>query len=412
MSAEADRPAAGDRAGFVARAERLIAATGPERPLALILIDLGDVDGPAQAAALARLDQAAPEALVAGLRAGTLAALTPAPREALDTVARALVAATGRSVASAGVAPRAPGGSLEGLLAEADHALREAKRLGSGICAFTPEMIAAVAARRRLTDEIAAAASGGAFEQVYQPQIALQPRGERPILLGFEALTRWRRPEGEASTGAFVAAAEADGGLIRDIDLWGLRRASFEMAAWIAAGAAPAAISVNMSPSHFSRPGVVDRVAKALSDSGLPPALLTLEVTERAPLDPADAATRAALAGLREIGVGLALDDFGVGYATYAALGALPITAFKTDQAFIGLLGRGDRGLAVYRSFASLALAFELKLVVEGVETEAQRAALASAGCVWAQGHLFGAAAPPAAAEALMLSSGRAAAAS
>lgn len=385
------------RSAFRAAASGLLSAPAAA-PLALILIELDDADEALERDCLARLAAAAPGgAVTARLRAGVLSVLTPTTdagrdAEALQAAARRFLAGLGRPARAGATWRRGAHADVDALLGDADAALREARLSGRDALVFDDAAAAAVADRRGLSDAIAAAIDDGAFEQVYQAQRATRSRGgdgpER-ALYGFEALTRWRRNGRPVAPDTFVPLAEATG-QIEAIDLWGLRVATAQLGRWRAAGAGELTMSVNISPGLLTSGVLADQVQAAIAAAGVPPRRLTIEITERTPLALGAAETRETLWALRELGVGLAIDDFGVGYANYAALAETPATALKIDQSFAALLDQGPRGAALYRGFVALASAFGMTLVAEGVETPSQCDALAALGCEWAQGHFFG----------------------
>ena len=200
-----------------------------------------------------------------------------------------------------------------------------------------------------------------------------------------EALLRLRDGDGRLrDAGEFIEVAEGSG-LIVTLGRWMLREACRIAHGWPARHGVAPQLSVNVSARQFEQPGLVADVAQALSDSGLPPARLCLELTETALL--ADAAAAAeTLSRLRALGVRIALDDFGTGYSSLGYLKHLPIDALKIDRSFVAGLP-GDRyDLAIVRAVAGLAHEAGIEVVAEGVETEAQAAALHECGIYRAQG--------------------------
>jgi EAL domain-containing protein (putative c-di-GMP-specific phosphodiesterase class I) len=221
---------------------------------------------------------------------------------------------------------------------------------------------------------------------VYQPIVALDNR--RPV--GLEALARWHHPKrGLVSPAEFVPLAE-EAGLIEQLGEWVLRRACADLAAWQhqMGEAAPQTVAVNLSRAQL-RPGhLAAAVRAALNDNGLAPSALRLEITETLAMQGESA--QAVLAELRAMGVSLALDDFGTGYSSLASLDQLPIDTVKIDRAFVMKMVHSSYQTALVKSTVQVADALALRVVAEGVETEAQAETLAALGCHAGQGYLFG----------------------
>jgi diguanylate cyclase (GGDEF)-like protein/PAS domain S-box-containing protein len=345
-------------------AERLTALAGPEDVVArfggdefaILRRDAGAAEAAAFAeGALAALD--APiriEGREIGLGAGLGVAL--APQDAADPAA---------------------------LMQAADIALYRAKGQGRFAWrAFTPEMAAEVEARRRLELDLRAALGGAAFGLAYEPIVALATG--RPV--GHEALLRWRHPErGEIPAVEVIAVAE-ETRLIGEIGAWALARACAEAAAWPGAQG----LWVNVSPLQIADPGFEATLDAALEASGFPAARLLIEITETALLG-RQAELAARLERVRARGVRTVLDDFGTGYSSLGYLRRLPFDVIKIDQSFVQDLARPETA-AVVMSVLDLARRLGIATVAEGVETEAQLAALRVAGCAFVQGRLFGAA--------------------
>jgi diguanylate cyclase (GGDEF)-like protein/PAS domain S-box-containing protein len=341
---------------------------------------------------------------------------TPADAEAVVArVGQALAAPLlldGRAVrvrASVGLAHATGAEDAEALVRNADVAMYEAKGAGKGRHAvFAPTMHAALVARtaleadlRAAVDALVAGGAGHGFRLVYQPVVDLGTGRVR----AFEALMRWEHPtRGAVAPTAFIAAAE-EAGLVGALGRWALGQACGQLAAWLAewdAGeAAGVCVNVNVSGRQLDDARLVDDVAAALATAGLAPERLTLEVTETAVM--ADAARAlTVLRALRALGVTLAVDDFGTGYSSLAYLQRLPVDVLKIDKAFVDGVARGGPDAALARTVVALGEACGLRTVAEGVETEAQRAALAALGCAAAQGYLFARPLEPAAAGRLL----------
>jgi diguanylate cyclase (GGDEF)-like protein len=304
------------------------------------------------------------------------AALRP-PIE-LDGESRFITASVGIAVAGTRLRDDA-----DQLLQDADAAMYRAKELGKARCEAFDDSLRA-AARRRLALEggLREALVRGELHLVYQPQVRL-PGGE---ITGAEALIRWRHPRlGIVSPAEFVPMAERLG-LIEEIGDWVVRTACAEAMRW---GRDDIGVAVNVSPRQLNSVGFAETVREALAGSGLAPDRLCLEVTETALL--ADVATaRVMLARLRELGVELAVDDFGVGHASLRHLRQLlPVDVLKIDKSFVDGLPGDREDAAIVAAVVRLAEDLGLDCVAEGVEVAEQVEALTAMGCAYAQGYFF-----------------------
>jgi EAL domain-containing protein (putative c-di-GMP-specific phosphodiesterase class I) len=231
----------------------------------------------------------------------------------------------------------------------------------------------------------------GDFHLAYQPQVDLASGA----VVGVEALCRWTDPDlGAIAPTRFIPVAE-DTGFITELGNWVLDEAVAQAARWRAAGH-PLPVSVNVSSLQFQQPAFVHRVARVLQDSRLPPELLELELTESILVGDIDAVLLQ-LRALAALGVRLAIDDFGTGYSSLGYLKRLPIHRLKIDRSFIQRLPEDASDAAITRTIVELGRALHLRVIAEGVETEAQREHLASLGCDEFQGWLYAPALPVAA---------------
>ena len=275
----------------------------------------------------------------------------------------------------------ADGTDADVLLKNADLALYRAKLDGRGMYRlFHTAMDAEMQARRLLELDLRLALGRGQFELFYQPLIDLHTQAPG----GFEALLRWRHPDrGMIPPDKFIPLAE-EIGAIRQIGEWVLRQACLAAASW----PDDLHVSVNLSPAQCRTRDLVDTVAAALSESGLAPDRLELEITETVMLQDT-ATTLAILHDLRDIGVRIAMDDFGTGYSSLSYLRRFPFDRIKIDQSFVRELGqRGDCD-AIVRAVIGLSRDLGMATTAEGVETPEQLRALAQAGCSNIQGYLF-----------------------
>jgi diguanylate cyclase (GGDEF)-like protein/PAS domain S-box-containing protein len=282
------------------------------------------------------------------------------------------------------------GTDLATLVRNADVAMYRAKERGGRTCQwFVPELHARAAERLKLEQSLRAGVHGDQFALHYQPMVEAATGKVR----GAEALLRWNHPErGLLAPGEFLAVAEATG-LIVPIGAWVLYTACRDLKQWHDLGHRDLMVSVNMSARQFLEGDLVSQAGAALALHGLPPERLEIEVTETLRLLH-DEATQTILSGLRRLGVRLAIDDFGVGYATLSYLRTLSPDTLKIDRSFVLDLERDPVAVTIAGTVAELGRTLELRVVAEGVETEAQRELLTRYGCTFLQGYLFGAAMP------------------
>jgi diguanylate cyclase (GGDEF)-like protein len=276
------------------------------------------------------------------------------------------------------------GGELEQLISHAEGAMRQAKDNGrAGYRLHQGRSGVDLRKHMTLDHAMRQALVSGRFRLHYQPQIDLAT-GE---LRGAEALIRWRDPElGEVSPGQFIPVAE-DTGYIIAIGDWVLSQAVRQAALWHERKT-PVTIAVNVSALQFQQAQFVERVASVLAVSGLPPSLLELELTESILVRDAEEALMR-LHALSKLGVRLSIDDFGTGYSSLAYLKRFPIDTLKIDRSFVKGLPQDDSDAGIVRAILQMARALNMKVVAEGVETEAQRRFLCDAGCDMFQGFLF-----------------------
>jgi diguanylate cyclase (GGDEF)-like protein len=281
----------------------------------------------------------------------------------------------------------ASGGSdpADRLLGRAELAMRQAKDLGGDRCQAHAGWMDTLAVDRVLLEaELRQGLRSHQFLPVYQPQVDL--RSGR--IVGVEALARWAHPgRGLLSPDRFIPLAE-ECGLIADLGARILDAALAQQAAWRAIGIAPARMAVNVSARQLV-PGYVDEIRHALARHQIDPHQLEIEVTESAlPRD--DAVARAVLAGLRAMGVGVALDDFGVGYSSLSALRAAPVGTLKVDRCFVSGIAHAAADMAMVGAMVAMGHGLDMRVIAEGVEDAAQEASLLAVGCELAQGYLYG----------------------
>jgi diguanylate cyclase (GGDEF)-like protein/PAS domain S-box-containing protein len=278
------------------------------------------------------------------------------------------------------------GDDADHLLRNADLALYRAKAAGrSTFRFFEPEMDAQAQTRRQLEIDLRAALAMEKLEVHYQPLVDLATKD----VVGFEALLRWPHPErGYIPPSEFVPLAE-ETGLIAPLGNFVLLRACADATAW----PEHIKLAVNLSPMQFRVGNVFTTVSGALAVTGLAPDRLDLEITESVLLDRTDHVI-AHLHALRALGVRISMDDFGTGYSSLSYLRAFPFDKIKIDRSFVRDLPNNRHTLAIVRAILGLAAGLDMKVVAEGIETQADLACLAAEGCKEGQGFLFSEARP------------------
>ncbi|MDX0626564.1 EAL domain-containing protein [Sinorhizobium medicae] len=271
------------------------------------------------------------------------------------------------------------------LLANADMAMYRAKELGrDNIQVFTEEMAARAHERLQWQEELREALAGEEFLLHFQPQMNL---GTGRIFAA-EALLRWNHPvRGIISPSVFIPLAE-ETGLIVPIGDWALRAACRQLKAWQDAGLPPLIISVNVSARQFRERNWASRVAEILKETGLEARYLELELTESLIMQDVPGAI-ATMHALEAIGVHLAIDDFGTGYSSLSALKRFPVRRLKIDRSFVTDIPLDADDMAITYAIISLAQKLGLRVIAEGVESEAQVEFLQKAGCDEIQGYFF-----------------------
>lgn len=288
--------------------------------------------------------------------------------------------------ASIGIAMApADGRDFKALVQNAGVALEAAKTSGRATYRyFSHDLDERAYSRLVLEFELRKALERGEFEVYYQPQIACADG----CGIGAEALIRWNHPtRGVVSPAEFIPLAE-ECGLIVEIGTFVLRRVCAQAASWATRGLFPR-LSVNVSSAQFQDEDFPSLVLRTLSETGMPPAQLELEITETiAMADPDSVADQ--MAPLRTAGVRFAMDDFGTGYSSLAALSRLPFDVLKIDRSFVqGLTAHERDGAVLIKTVLAMALGLGLEVVAEGVETAEEHGFLRENRCHSAQGYLF-----------------------
>ena len=274
--------------------------------------------------------------------------------------------------------------TVDELLKRADLALYQAKNAGRDTLRFyDPQMQAVVSARATLELDMRVGLAQGQFELYYQPQI------DHGRIIGAEALLRWRHPrDGFISPAHFIPLAE-ETGLILPLGEWVLQAACRRLAAWAQQpDLATLSLAVNVSPRQFHQTGFVAQVLAALAGAGADGHQLKLEMTEGLLLQDVED-TIDKMGQLRGYGVGFSLDDFGTGYSSLSYLKRLPLDQLKIDQSFVRDVLTDPNDAAIARTVVALGTSLGLRVIAEGVETEAQREFLERHHCHAWQGYLL-----------------------
>ena len=320
-------------------------------------------------------------------------------QEAVDagSVARRLVSALAEPVTvlgnelyvscSVGVATYPGDGTdIETLLMNADTAMYRAKEAGRGGFQFYDRsMNASARARLQMETLLRRAVERNEFVLHYQPRVDLGSG----LIVGAEALIRWQHPErGLLPPKEFIPLAE-EAHLVIPIAEWVIAAVCKQVAAWQAAGLRPIPVAVNLAAPHLRERALPELVERVLREHKLPSSLLEIEVTESILMhDPELSLANAKR--LDELGVKLSIDDFGTGYSSLSYLKRLPIASLKIDQSFVRDIATDPDDAAIITAIIAMAHSLNLRVVAEGVETEAQRSFLKAHGCDEFQGFLFG----------------------
>ena len=272
------------------------------------------------------------------------------------------------------------------LLRNADAAMYHAKSAGkNGYSFFDASMNSNARQQLQLLQDLRTALEQGQFRLHYQPKFAAQAC----LPIGAEALLRWEHPQhGLMLPDRFIGLAEKTG-LIIPIGEWVLGEACRQMRQWLEQGHSEWRMAVNLSAIQFCHAGLVDSVARALEENGLPANRLTLEITETTAMHDADASL-AVLQRLSDMGVDLSIDDFGTGYSSLMYLKRLPANELKIDRGFVRDLEQDSDDAAIVSAIVALGQALGLRIVAEGVETDRQQDFLTRLGCDSLQGYLLG----------------------
>jgi EAL domain-containing protein (putative c-di-GMP-specific phosphodiesterase class I) len=286
----------------------------------------------------------------------------------------------------------------DALLKNADGAMYVAKRRGKNTYCFFDGSLNELALRRlKMEGLLRKAIVRGELDVHYQPQLDL----DSGRICALEALVRWNSPElGSVPPSEFIPLAE-DTGLIVPIGEWVLRTACAQARSWQLAGVPVERVAVNISPLQFIQHGFTKLVAQVLSETGLPPHALELEVTESLLMSDPDGAVTA-LGRLKDLGVQLAIDDFGTGYSSLSRLKQFPINRLKIDRSFVQDVPANQDDVAIAMAVIAMAKSMDLKVVAEGVENRQQWDFLQAKHCNEIQGYYLSRPLPAAAIDTLL----------
>jgi diguanylate cyclase (GGDEF)-like protein len=288
--------------------------------------------------------------------------------------------------ASIGIAVyRLDGNDAESLLKNADAAMHYAKEQGkNNYQYYNDKMNTSAFQKMTLESNLHKALERDEFSLYYQPKIDVASGST----IGVEALIRWRHPDlGLVSPAEFIPMAE-ESGLIVPIGEWVLDSACTQLRAWQEDGLTPVPVAVNLSAKQFHQQNIAAIVMRALQDHGVDPRLLELEITESTAMRNAEA-TGTTLRNLKALGVRIAIDDFGTGYSSLSYLKRFPIDSLKIDRSFVTELPGNQDDATIAQAIITMAHALRLKVIAEGVETEAQLEFLTANGCDEIQGYYF-----------------------
>jgi diguanylate cyclase (GGDEF)-like protein/PAS domain S-box-containing protein len=271
------------------------------------------------------------------------------------------------------------------LMRHADAAMYQAKSSGRNTFAFYNARSIADSHRAfHMENDLRRAFLEQQFEVHFQPVCRLSDR----MIVGLEALIRWRHPEqGLVGAGAFVGVAE-ESGLIQKLGDWVFGQTCRIVATWRAAGIDVPKVAINLSVQQLWRPGLVERVTERLHHHGLTGGMIEFEITEQTVMTPT-AETLDILRSLRAAGIALSIDDFGTGYSSLNYLRTLPVTKLKIDRSFVEDVHENPDDNPIIRAILAMASALDLTVVAEGIENGAQADRLRDYGCEMGQGYFL-----------------------
>jgi EAL domain-containing protein (putative c-di-GMP-specific phosphodiesterase class I) len=261
-----------------------------------------------------------------------------------------------------------------------------AKHTGKARCeVFDNAMHSGAIKRLQLETDMRKALDSGQFHVYYQPVVSVSTG----LIVGFEALSRWHRPEGIVAPNDFIPVAN-ETGMILTINRELLLVACQQLRRWQKRYPSdpPLSLSVNISPRQFAQPDLASQIGRLIEESGMDPRCVDLEITETIAMADAER-SGVVLSALKALGVRLDIDDFGTGYSSLSRLQHFPVDTLKIDRAFVSRIDSDHDTHEIVRIIIMLAHNLGLKVVAEGVETQTQLDLLRDIGCDLAQGYLF-----------------------
>ena len=289
----------------------------------------------------------------------------------------------------------------EDLVRDAEIAMYRAKREGKARCQVFDNAMHTLAVKRlQLETDLRRALELGEFRVHYQPIVSLQS-GQ---IVGFEALSRWQRPEGLLSPAHFIQIAEQTG-IILPMNRLLLREACLQLRAWHLQFPSdpPLTMSVNITPKEFAQPDLADQIGAILVEVGIDPSSINVEITETIAMADPQRSTLL-LSELKALGVHMSIDDFGTGYSSLSRLQGFPVDTLKIDRTFVSKIDTDRETRKIVRIIIMLAHNLGLKVVAEGAETAEQVSLLKQLKCELVQGYFFARPGDHAAAQAYLMS--------
>lgn len=274
------------------------------------------------------------------------------------------------------------GPDFQSLLKNADAAMYQAKQTGkNNYQFFTEDMNLNAKQRAKLEKDLRRALTNDELFLAYQPQIEL----DSGRIIGLEALLRWRHPDlGLIPPQQFIPVAEASG-LILSLGDWVMSAACKQIAEWEKRGMKGFRVAVNLSPRQFRHNHLADSIRRTIEENNANPAFLEIELTESAMMDDTEQANRI-LHQLKDMGIRIAIDDFGMGYSSLNYLKRFPIDALKIDSNFIREVATSEDDAAIATAIITMGHSMQLKVIAEGVETQEQMGFLKARDCDAVQG--------------------------
>ena len=289
--------------------------------------------------------------------------------------------------------------NAEDVLRDAEIAMYRAKNAGKSCCEVFDQVMHADAIKRlQLETDLRKALDLNQFLVYYQPIVSLSTSQ----IVGFETLSRWQRPEGLVMPGEFITVAD-ETGVILPMNRQLLYDACRQLRSWqtLFPSNPPLSVNVNITPKQFAQPDLAAEIGKILQETGLDPSCVNLEITETIAMADADRSALV-LSELKALGVRLEIDDFGTGYSSLSRLQHFPVDILKIDRSFVSRMDTDAETGEIVRIIVMLAHGLQLKIVAEGVETQAQADMLKRLGCELAQGYLYSKPLPSEAIESLL----------